>query len=192
MAKKIFKIFISLFILSIQINELLAQDFVREPSTTRYIKDIYQYVQEKISRNQYYLNEFKMNTANLPWVNNKPFQSTQQYHYSFVGDNSAVLRLVIVITKVAEKNYYTEYLYENSGKLVFCFEKQNDTETHSYRELSAYFENNLCINLLIDKEIIDAKKGLGNHATKIKKLFESGKFYAERFQTDMQVMKDEK
>ena len=163
-----------------------SQEFVREPSKTRYIKDIYQYVQEKISRNQYYVNEFRMNVGNLLWSNSKAFQSTQQYHYSFVGDDSPVLRLVIVVSKVAGKNYYSEYLYDNNTKLVYAFEKQNDSETYSYREIHAYFEEDLCINLLVDKEIIDAKKGLGQHTLKVNSFQEIGKFYSERFKEDMQ------
>ncbi|NJL13178.1 MAG: hypothetical protein HC913_09385, partial [Microscillaceae bacterium] len=133
------------------------QTLAQGPSSTRYIRDIYEYVQEKIHKQQYYINEFKVNANNLPWANQETFHRSQQYHYSFVGDDTPILRMVTVITKMAEKNYYTEYLFDNDGQLIFCFDKQNDVGQYNFRELHAYFEQGLCVNLMIDRNIIDAK-----------------------------------
>jgi hypothetical protein len=187
-------VFIKLLIISLLglAPQLLAQErgFVREPSTTRYIKDIYQYVQEKINRNQYYINEFKVNTHNLPWLELNKFQSTQQYYYSFVGDDTPVLRLVTLISKVNDKNYYTEYLYDNDGKLIFCYEKQNDHAAFPYREFRAYFENGLCINLLLDKEIIEAKN-TSPYKTRLDSFQSRGRYFAQKFFVDMKEVKNE-
>jgi hypothetical protein len=182
-----------LFISLIGLPHILgAQDkgFVREPSTTRYIKDIYQYVQEKINRNQYYINEFKVNTNNLPWLELSKYQSTQQYYYSFVGDDTPVLRLVTLVSRVNDKNYYTEYLYDNDGRLIFCYEKQNDQATFPYREFRAYFENGLCINLILDKEIIEAKN-TSPYKTRLDSFQLSGKYFAQKFFADMKEVKNE-
>ncbi|MCU0447194.1 MAG: hypothetical protein MUE85_20045 [Microscillaceae bacterium] len=187
-------IFLKIFILIFSLFPfvLLAQDsgFVREPSTTRYIKDIYQYVQDKINRNQYYINESRVNTTNLPWLELSKFQSTQQYFYSFVGDDTPVLRLVTIVAKVNDKNYYAEYLFDNDGKLIFCYEKQNDSATYPYREFRAYFENGLCINLLLDKEIIEAKN-TSPYRTRLEVFQSTGKFYAQKFFADMKEVKNE-
>jgi hypothetical protein len=165
------------------------KEYVREPSTTRYIKDIYQYVQEKIARNQYYINELKLNPSNLPWLASQNYQSTQQYFYSFVGDDSPSLRLVTIVSKINQINYYYEYLYDNDGKMVFCYEKQSDTKALPYRELKAYFHNNLCINLLLDQEIIEANK-TAPYKARLDAILNEGKLYFQKFLADMKEMKE--
>lgn len=154
-----------------------------EGSSTRNIKDIYKYVQSKINRNQYYLNEYKTNSKSLPWVKGAKYQSTQQYYYSFVGDNTPVLRLVVVMSKVDDKNYYTEFLFDLDGNVSFCHEKQNDEGRYKYRNFEAYYENNLCINLFLDDEIINPEDT--SHTTKLNLLMAQANFYARRFKEDM-------
>ncbi len=162
-----------------------AQDTAQENSSTRSIKDIYRYVKGKVHKQQYYLNEFKINSGKLLWANEQVFNSTHQYYYSFLGEATPILRMVNVISKVADKNYYVEFLYDNRGELIYCYEKQNDAENVSFGELHAYFEAGLCVNLLIDQVIIDAQDTRYNQ--KLTELLRAGSFYAERFQEDMQA-----
>lgn len=181
------RIYTSILILSLGLfvcsENLRAQDTAQESSSTRSIKDIYRYVKGKVHKQQYYLNEFKINSGKLLWANDQAFNSTHQYYYSFLGEATPILRMVNVISKVADKNYYAEFLYGNKGELIYCYEKQNDSDNLSYGELHAYFEGGLCVNLLIDQSIIDAEDTRYNQ--KLKDLLNAGAFYAERFKEDM-------
>lgn len=164
--------------------------FLWESSSTRYIKDIYEYVHDKIESNQYYLNEFKINSNNLPWINSRSYQNTQQYYYSFVGDATPVLRFVSCLTKIAEKNYYTEFLYDIDGNLVFYYEKQNDRQKYSYEEFRAFFENKKCINIVLNSTLIDETE-ISKHNTKLETILQAGMLYSARFLKDMNEVKDE-
>lgn len=178
----------SFLLLSIT-SKITAQESSLEGST-RNIKDIYEYVLEQIRQNRYYLNEFKINSGNRTWANQKRFYINQQYYYSFIGDDTPVLRMVRVDRKNGEDNYYQEYLYDNLGKLIFCYERQNDRGQYNYRELAAYYEQDLCINLYLDQELIEASQT--EHAPKTTLIAELGKFYAYRFQEDMQRIGSER
>lgn len=180
------RIFLFLFVLCLYfVANLQAQELelARENSATRSIKDIYRYVKGKVFKQQYYLNEFKINSGNLLWANQQVFNSTHQYYYSFLGEATPILRMVTTVSKVADKHYYAEFLYGNQGELIYCYEKQNDREQNAFEELHAYFENGLCINLMIDKTIVDYKDT--GYNAKIEALQAAGKFYAQRFLEDM-------
>jgi hypothetical protein len=174
---------ILILLLALFVHSGQAQDVAQESSSTRSTKDIYRYVKGKVYKQQYYLNEFKINSGNLLWANNQVFNSTHQYYYSFLGEATPILRMVTVISKVADKNYYAEFLYGNQGDLIYCYEKQNDRDSFDFEELHAYFEAGLCVNLLIDQAIIDVKNTSYNE--KLKTLQSVGSFYSERFQEDM-------
>jgi hypothetical protein len=129
---------------------------VREPSTTRYLKDLYQYVKDKARRNQYYMNEFSVNTHSLAWKDNKVKHKAYIFYYSFSGDNKPLLRLAVFIHKQDKIDTRYEFMYDNDGNVAFCLEKQNN-ETFPYRECQVFYEKGLCINLILDKEVIDQK-----------------------------------
>jgi hypothetical protein len=179
------KLAVGLLLFFTLLNTAAQETFVREPSATRYIKDLYQYVREKINRNQYYVNEFKINSSNLKWADEQHFQTFTRHFYSFVGDDSPVLRLVMLTTKVGDKHYYSEFAYDNDGSLVYAYEKQNDTLTYAYREIHVYLDRDLCLNLILDQEVIDVKN-TAPYTDKIKILTNSGKYHAQRFAKDMQ------
>lgn len=162
---------------------LQAQDSTLALSETRNIRDLYDYVKYKIERNQYYLNEFKINSDDLLWSDGKPYQYLLQFFYSFAGDNSPLLRLATVVKKDGPINYYYEFLYDNKGELAYVFEKQNQADSFPYRELRAYYANAICINLYQGEEIIDLES---TDFPKIRELMEDGQYYARRFQKDMQ------
>lgn len=129
---------------------------VREPSTTRYLKDLYQYVKDKARRNQYYMNEFSVNTHSLAWKDNKVKHKAYIFYYSFSGDNKPLLRLAVLVQKQDKTETRYEFMYDNEGNVAFCFEKQND-DAFPYRECQVFYEKGLCINLILDKEVIDQK-----------------------------------
>ncbi len=165
------------------LTNLQAQELAKEHNTTRSIKDIYRYVKGKVFKQQYYLNEFKINSGNLLWANQQVFNSTHQYYYSFLGEATPILRMVTTISKIADKHYYAEFLYGNEGELLYCYEKQNDKDSNGFEELHAYFENGLCINLMIDQTIVDYNDTRFN--AKLDALQAAGKFYGQRFLEDM-------
>lgn len=158
-------------------------------SITRSIRDIYEYVSIKIQRNSYYLNEFIINSGTLSWINENNYKNVQRFYYSYIGDNTPVLRLVTVDLSQKEKKYYLEFLYNNRGELIFCREIQNDSQQYSYRQLEAFFDKGLCINLFLDKKLIDAEDAQYN--TKLGLINEQGVFYANRFNEDMNSVIDE-
>lgn len=158
---------------------LYAQKSINESNSTRSIRDLYEYVQDKISRNQYYVNEYKINSSNLKWVDTEDFQLTQSYYYSYSGDDQAALRYIVVESRKKKVSYLREFLYDMEGKLVLALEKQNDNGQLPYREITSFYEKGLCINLIVDKNLIDSKeKGYDN---KLKELLELGTYYAEKF-----------
>ena len=164
-------------------------EFIWESSATRSTKDLYEYVQQKIKSNQYYLNEFKINPSNIPWMNTKSYQNTQQYYYSFVGDATPILRFVSSYTKIAGKNYYSEYLYDIDGNLAFYFEKQNDRQKYPYEEFGAFFDNNKCVNIIINQELIDETQ-IPNYTNKLENILGTASIHSSRFIKDMQEVKD--
>ncbi|NJO01167.1 MAG: hypothetical protein HC880_05220 [Bacteroidia bacterium] len=186
---RLLTIFYQIILLTIALGLSSTLNAQETRSTTKSIKDIYEYVKYKINRNSYYLNEFKINVGGLLWTNEKLYQNSQQYYYSFVGDDTPVLRMVIVNTKIAQVNYYEEYLYHNDGSLIFCYKKQKDSETENARELKAYYEDNLCINLILNDEIIDAKDATYND--ELDEIKDFGVFFAQRFIKDMKEIRDE-
>ncbi len=181
--KQIKLLFTLIFLLGLIPISSKAQDSSLAHSETRNIRDLYDYVKYKIERNQYYLNEFKINSDDLLWSDGKPYQYILQYFYSFAGDNTPLLRLATVVKKDGPLNYYFEFLYNNKGELAYVFEKQNQAESFPYRELRAYFTDDLCINLYQGDELIDLEK---TNFPKIRELLEDGRYYARRFEKDMQ------
>ena len=89
---------------------LLAQ----KESKINYIADLYQYMRNKIERSEYYLNEYKVNSGSLEWSDLGNFIRTEKYYYSYTGDSKPALRLIKIITKVDDKRYYTEYMYDTA------------------------------------------------------------------------------
>lgn len=156
---------------------------------TRSIKDTYAYVQLKINRNQYYLNEYKVNSQNIRWKNDEIYQVTQQYYYSFKGKNIASLRLVKVLSRIGDKHYQQEYLYDLDGKLAFCYEKQNDENRYPYREFYAYFDQGKCINIKVDDEIIGVE-GTPPYEAKMSEIRANADIYGQRFKEDMSILEN--
>jgi hypothetical protein len=128
-----------------------------------------------------------VNSAQIPWADAKPYHNVYRYYYSFVGDNSPSLRLITRLTKTAEINYYVEFLYDTDGKMIYFYEKQNDQSKFTYREFKAFFEKDLCVNIMVDKEVIDIKDQQYN--PKVNGIKILGGQLVQRFMNDMQSIK---
>lgn len=159
-----------------------AQKIPREPSTTRHLKDSYLYIKDKAKKNQYYLNEFMVNSNALFWNDNVIRQKSYLYYYTFLGDNTPFLRLAVVIEKTNDTEIRTEFMYDQDGNLGYCIEKQNDKNL-AYREFHVFYEKELCINLMLDKDIIDPKD-TPPHQSKIDNLKKVGKVVFKKFSQD--------
>ena len=181
------RLFINLFFIVLPFHFCYAQELVREPSSTRYIKDFYEYVSGNIKRNQYYVNEIRLNSNRLLWSDNKIFHIIEKFHYSYGGDHVPSLRMITLSETDNKINYYYEFLYDTDGKLIYCFEKQNDTNTFTYREFKVYYEKSLCINLVLDKEIIDSNDI--SHNDKINRIYEEGTIMSIKFKEVMEKKK---
>ncbi len=154
----------------------------REPSTTRYLKDMYLYVKDKARKNQYYINEFSVNTHALLWKDNSTSQKSYIFYYSFLGDDTPLLRLAVLTEKQGDTEIRTEFLYDQDGNMGLCFEKQN-LEKLAYREMTVFYEKDLCINLILDKEVIDPRNSKP-HQAKVEKFKKLAKEVYQKFTQD--------
>jgi hypothetical protein len=154
----------------------------REPSTTRYLKDLYQYVKDKVRRNQYYMNEYVINAQSLPWKDKTMKHQSFLFYYSYSGDKKPILRLAVCVQKQDKIEKRTEFMFDQDGNVSYCYEKQNDTNL-AYRELQIFYEKGLCINLMVDKEILDIKDS-APYQTQIDNYKEVGKTTYSKFFQD--------
>jgi|GEM_PF-2453580 len=155
---------------------------VREPSTTRNLKDTYLYVKEKVRRNQFYMNEFIVNTHSLTWRDKLLIHSTYIFYYSFLGDDTPLLRFAVLIKKEGEIKTHTEFMYDQDGHLGYCIENQNDT-ARAYKELHVFYEKERCINVIANKEVIHVKDTTP-YQTHIARLQAVGKEVYKKFFAD--------
>jgi hypothetical protein len=125
----------------------------REPSITRYIQDLYQYVKDKIRKNQYYENTLFLNRDNVEWSDKTQKKYIQSSHYSLI-DDKPILRMSRCFIYQNEIEYEYHFLYDNDEKIILIYERQNDTNKLNYRELKVFFEKEKCINIIVDKQVI--------------------------------------
>ena len=151
----------------------------REPSTTRHLKDMYAYINGKITANQYYLNEIRINPNKLVGKDEIPQSQSYFFYYNYDGENKPVLRLIASIYTKGKVETRTDLMYDQDGNLSYCIETQNDS-TQKHREFHVFFEKELCINLIIDKEIID-QKDTKPYKTKIEEIQRLGKALRTKF-----------
>lgn len=160
----------------------------RQPSATRHIQDLYNYIKEKVKKNQYYENSVILNQNKFDWHDASKKQFKQSSFYSYVGE-LPVLRMYRTIETKNKISYEYQYIYDNDGKLIMLLEMQNDYEMQNYRELKAFFDKEKCINIIIDKEVLSAQNQ--EYASKIKKIETEGIRLKEYFLEEMKQYQSE-
>lgn len=188
MSKK--NIFLFLILHSILYFNIFAQPIrpKRQPSSTRHIQDLCNYIKEKVKKNQYYENSIVLNQGKFQWSDASKKQFKQSSFYSYVG-NEPILRMFRTVETKERLIYEYEYVYDNDGKLIFILESQNDYENLKYRELKAFFEKEKCINVIVDKEILSSDNQ--EYAPKITKIAEEGMRLKEYFLSEMKEYQNE-
>jgi hypothetical protein len=154
----------------------------REPSVTRYIQDLYQYMSSKCNRGQYYENTRTLNQDKLKWYDDVKKLYSQSFYYSYVGEE-AVLRIARVSQKTDKLEYDYEFAFDNDGVLILIIERQNDVNLHKFRTLKAYYHKEKCINIILDIEISPSNDE--QHTEKLKNLQKKGKELREIFLLEM-------
>ncbi len=190
MLKKIIILFSFIFMAFSVIFSITAQNTrpKRQPSSTRNIQDLYNYIKEKTKKNQYYENSIVFNHHKFAWHDAKKKQYKQSSYYSYTSDEPT-LRMYKIIEMIDKIIYETEYLYDNDGKLILIFESQNDYETLKYREIKFFFEKEKCINIIVDKEVLSSENQ--EYSSKMNKLEEEAKRLKEYFINEMKDYQNE-
>ncbi len=116
----------------------------------RYIQDLYYYVQNKISKEQYYLNEYRLNSTGKKLPQKGEYKKLERYFYSFSGKSQPTIRTINIKSEDGTQTQYQEFLYDLDGQLIFYYENQNDPQK-KYRDLSVYFHKGEVIHIIQDK-----------------------------------------
>ncbi len=160
---------------------------IREPSTTRYLKDMYQYIKDKARRNQYYMNEFIINTNSFSAKKNALNHKAYFFYYGLAGDGSPLLRLITLVQKTEKTESRIDFMYDQDGNLGYSFEKLTGSSL-SYKEIQVFYEKELCINLIVDQEVVH-RRDTAPYQNKIDEFKKVGKEVYKKFFEDQEGIK---
>lgn len=116
-----------------------------------HILDYYFYINDQISLEKYWVNEFKINALGKEMMNSN-YHITERYFYNFRGDGEPLLRSVTVKASDDVITYYGEYVFDLDGNFILYVELQNDEEKYDYRRLRVFFEENEMIQWQVGKQ----------------------------------------
>ncbi len=111
---------------------------VSKESVAKGIDKTYQNVRIDISRKKLYTNQFTLNLKRHNLHRSGYRHYAQKLYYDWQS-SSVVLRLALVRSERGNIDYQKEFLYDQSGELIYFHEKQNDQKKYPYRELRVYF-----------------------------------------------------
>ncbi len=118
----------------------MAQSAGVQEGELRFVKDYYQYIRQKITREEYYLYEQVLNTFKnrVPetgqWV-----QSHERYFFSYTDAGTTLLRAVMIRQEREGLLRYEEFVFDNDEALIFYSEGNTPVEASPKRLLKIYF-----------------------------------------------------
>jgi len=145
----------------------------------RYIQDLYYYVQNKISKEQYYLNEYQLNSTGKKLPTKGDYKRLERYFYSFSGKSQPTIRTITIKTEDGTQTQYEEFLYDLDGQLIFYYENQNDPKK-KYRKLSVYFQKGEVIHIIQNKTPVKLSEASVSEVL-LKDAWKKGERYHKKF-----------
>ncbi|OJJ23681.1 hypothetical protein BKI52_04830 [marine bacterium AO1-C] len=145
----------------------------------RYIQDLYFYVKNKIAKEQYYLNEYQLNSTGKKLPQKGEYKRLERFFYSFSGKSQPTIRTITIKTEEGSKKQYEEFLYDLDGQLIFYYESQNNPEK-KYRELSIYFHKGEVIHIIQNKTPVKPEEASVSE-TVLKAAWKKGERYHKKF-----------
>lgn len=149
----------------------------------RYVQDLYFYVKNKIAKEQYYINEYELNSTGKKLPQKGEYKRLERYFYSFSGKSQPKIRMITIRSQKGETLDYEEFLYDLDGQLIFYYEKRNDKK-NIYQDISIYFNKGIAVHIIKDKKVLKAEV-IDQHEAYLKTAWERGESFHKKF--DIQV-----
>ena len=152
---------------------------IAQNKRVRYIQDLYYYIQNKISKEEYYLNEYQLNSTGKTLPQKGNYKRLERYFYSFSGKSQPTIRTITIKTEEKGRTRYEEFLYDLDGQLIFYYENQNNPKK-KYRDLSIYYQKGQVIHLIKDKKPV-AGEEIVQSEPMLKNPWKKGENYHKKF-----------
>lgn len=153
--------------------------FAQEKSPIGYAIYKYEDLQKRIEKKTVFVDEFKLNANKLSWNDQKLYLRREQYFYEVYESEKPFLSLINIEIDSVSSKYFLEYLYDSTGDLLMCVEKQVPKK-NNYEELRVYFDRGNMILWVEDR--VSIKSSSIFQIKKIDMLLKSAKFYWDKFQ----------
>lgn len=149
----------------------------------------YQIAMDNIERQEYHLNEFKINANRFNIHHDSYFQYFERYFYTFdrreESKNQPILKVVILKTERKGIQYHKEFVYDNEGNFIFYLEQQREAMKKTYSKISAYFDTDGKILKWLENDEDKSEE----RSNKGKQIVKTAKDYLDKFQKHMEEIR---
>ena len=114
------------------------------------------YVESKITDNEYYLNEYKINSKRYSLHQPGYFQYFERYYYTQDKrpnkDRSILLKAVVTVREKEEVIYMRKFIYDDDSNLIYYIERKSRVSTAPDNEVRIYFDQEKLIKYMINNQ----------------------------------------
>ena len=127
-----------------------------QPSLVQQIDQMTGLVESRITENEYYINEHKINSKRLSLHQPGYFQHFERYYYALDKrsdrDRSILLKAVVTIQEKEEMVYLRKFIYDDDSKLIYYIERMSKVSTAPENEIRIYFQEGKLVKYMINDQ----------------------------------------